>query len=106
MAHRRVELAKVKARKALVEAYQEHTNRPGGRPTDAYGELAGEFARSAYANAMNKPREAVEAGRFALRLAGMEPAEERAERSGAAVVLELSAEAVELARELIANRRP
>ncbi|MFA5808701.1 MAG: hypothetical protein WC935_00005, partial [Thermoleophilia bacterium] len=41
---RRQELAASKARAALVEVYTEHTGKPGGRPSDAYGELAGEFA--------------------------------------------------------------
>ncbi len=93
LAHRRQELAAVKARAALVEAYTEHTGKPGGRPTDAYGELAGEFARSALANAMNKPREGVEAGKFALRLAGMLPEADKQQAIGVAVVIQLAPEA-------------
>jgi len=77
MAQRRNEIAAAKARAKMVEAYQQHTGRPGGRPTDAYGELAGEFTRSALANAMDKPRDAVPAAKFALQLARMLPAEER-----------------------------
>ena len=90
---RRQELAASKARAALVEAYTEHTGKPGGRPSDAYGELAGEFARSALANAMNKPREGVEAGKFALRLAKMLPEADKAANVAVAVQIVLAPEA-------------
>lgn len=90
---RRQEIAAQKARAALVEAYTQHTGKPGGRPSDAYGELAGEFARSALANAMNKPREGVEAGKFALRLAKMLPEADKQQNIGVAVQIVLAPEA-------------
>jgi hypothetical protein len=89
---RRQEVAAQKARKALVEAYEQHTGKPGGRSPDAYGELAGEFARSAFANAMNKPREGVEAGKFALRLAHMLPEADKAAQVQVGVVIQLGDE--------------
>jgi len=92
MGLRRNELAAQKARAAIAEAYEQHTGKPG-RPTDAYGELAGEFARSALANAMNKPREGVEAGKFALRLAKMLPEADKAANVAVAVQIVLAPEA-------------
>jgi hypothetical protein len=43
---------------------------------------------------MDKPREGVEAGKFALRLAGMLPADDRQAVAQAAVVIQLAPEAV------------
>jgi len=77
MNQRRQVLAQQKARAKMVEAYTEHTGRPGGQPSDAYGEIAGEFTRSALANAMDKPRDAVHAAKLALRLAAMLPEDEK-----------------------------
>ena len=77
MARRRAVVSAAKARAKMVEAYCEHTGKPGGRPSDAYGEIAGEFTRSALANAMDKPRDAVHAAKLALRLAAMLPEDEK-----------------------------
>jgi len=92
MNQRRNEVAASKARASLALAYEQHTGKPG-RPTDAYAEIAGEFARSALANAMDKPREGVEAGKFALRLARMLPEADKQQNIGVAVQIVLAPEA-------------
>jgi hypothetical protein len=101
LALRRHEVSQSKARKGLVKAYEEHTGTPGGRPSDAYGELAAEFARSALANAMEKPRDATAAAKLALRLADMLPADERAAVPVVAVQINVAPEVAEwMARKL------
>jgi len=102
LAARRVEVAAAKARAKLVQAYMEHTGKPGGRPTDAYGELAGEFARSAYANAMDKPRDAVHAAKLALKLADMLPGDDKATNMSVGVQVNIDAEAL---ATVLARRR-
>ena len=91
LAARRTELAKAKARKAISEAYEQDSGKPG-RPTDAYAQLAGEFYRSAIANAMDKPREAVQASAHALRLADMLPADDKRAAPAVAVQVNIGGE--------------
>ena len=67
----RVEKAKAASRKALAEVAEELGLDKSS--VKAVGALAGESYKSAMANMMDKPREAVEAGKFALRLADMLP---------------------------------
>ena len=81
-------MAKAKARARMVDAYREHTGKPGGQASDAYGEIAGEFTRSALANAMDKPRDAVHAAKLALRLADMLPADDK--RAAPAVAIQIN----------------
>ncbi len=101
MAARRIEVSAAKARKRMVEAYQEHTGKPGGLPSDAYAEIASEFTRSALANAMNKPRDAVHAAKLALKLADMLPADDKQANVGVAVQVVLAPEAAAYARSVV-----
>ena len=104
LAQRRHEVARIKARQAIADAYAEHAGKQGARPTDAYAGMADEFARSAYANALDKPREAVEAGKFALRLADMLPADERATAVAAvSLTLNITPAGAAVLRELVGD---
>lgn len=88
---RRHELAAREARRALAErAAADGLQRS---PVAAYGVLAGMAYDSALANMLDKPREAVEAGKFTLRLAGMLPEVDRAAVSQTAVVINLAPDA-------------
>lgn len=90
---RRREVAAQKARAAITKAAQDGGFDARG-PTDAYAAMAGELARSALANAMDKPRDAVPAAKLSLRLADMLPAEQAAPPVAGAR-LELSQAALE-----------
>jgi hypothetical protein len=90
--HRR-ELAARKARAAITRAAQEGGFDARG-PTDAYAAMAGEFAKSALANAIDKPRDAVPAAKLSLRLADMLPAEAK-DMPAEGARLELSQAALE-----------
>ena len=81
---RRRELAAMHARAEGVKAMQEGGFDAKG-PAQAVGMLAGEFAKSALANAMDKPRDAVPAAKLALRLADMLPEERRGAQAAAVV---------------------
>lgn len=98
---RRQEVCAAKARAKLVQAYEEHTGKPGGRPSDAYAEIASEFTRSALANAMDKPRDAVHAAKLALKLAAMLPADDKQANVGVAVQVVLAPEAAAYARSVV-----
>ena len=82
-AERKRELAAKYARKYVTEAVQAGGLDAKG-PSEAVGMMAGEFAKSALANAMDKPRDAVPAAKLALRLADMLP-EDRQRAAVAAV---------------------
>ena len=93
LAARRHELAGKAARQALADkAAAQGLQRS---PVAAYGLLAGEAYDSALANMMDKPREAAEVSKLALRLAGMLPADDRQAQAVAAVVIQLAPEARE-----------
>jgi ABC-type branched-subunit amino acid transport system substrate-binding protein len=66
----------------------------------AVGYLAGEAYASALANMMDKPREAVDAGKFALKLADMAPQEDRQSGPIAAVQIIMAPEAKEFVEGL------
>ena len=91
LALRRVELAKAASRKALAEVAEELGIDKS--PVKAVGALAGESYRSAMNNMQDKPREAVEAGKFALRLADMLPQVESQQGPIAAVQIVMAPEA-------------
>ena len=93
MAVRRQELAGKAARQALALKAQEQGL--ACSPVAAYSLLAGQAYDASLANLMDKPREGVEAGKFALRLAGMLPADDRQAQAVAAVVIQLAPEARE-----------
>ena len=105
MNRRRLELAEQKARAGLVAAYEHHTGKAGGRPSDAYGELAAEFARSALANAMDKPRDATAAAKLALSLARMAPADQQ-QQQPAADGLAVTGAGISFLRELMQRAAP
>jgi len=95
---RRIEKAGRLARQALAErAEAEGLQRS---PAAAYGVLAGLAYDSATANMLDKPREAVEAGKFSLRLARMLPSEEK-QQNVQAVQIVLAPEAAAYARSLL-----
>ena len=79
-AERRAELTAAKTRKETLAIVQEHVGemRTVSGPSEAVAIMAGEFVRSALANAMDKPRDAATAAKLALRLADMLPQENRA----------------------------
>jgi len=87
-AERKRGLAAKYARKYVTEAVQAGGLDAKG-PAEAVGMMAGEFAKSALANAMDKPRDAVPAAKLALRLADMLP-EERQRAAVAAVQVVVS----------------
>ena len=87
------------ARKALVEAVAAAGYDARG-PAQATGLIAGEFARSALANAMDKPRDAVSAAKFALRVADMLPDERAGLGPGVAMRIEFGEKALEFLAEL------
>jgi hypothetical protein len=91
---KRREMVALKSRKEIARRATEAKN-DGLQyaPTDAVGYLAGEAYASSLANMMDKPREAVDAGKFALRLADMQPADEKVGGPVAAVQIVLSPEA-------------
>ena len=105
MNRRRLELAEQKARAGLVAAYEHHTGKAGGRPSDAYGELAAEFARSALANAMDKPRDATAAAKLALSLARMSPADQQ-QQQPAADGLAVTGAGIDFLRDLLQRAAP
>ena len=105
MNRRRLELAEQKARAGLVAAYEHHTGKAGGRPSDAYGELAAEFARSALANAMDKPRDATAAAKLALSLARMAPADHQ-QQQPAADGLAVTGAGIDFLRDLLQRAAP
>jgi len=105
MNRRRLELAEQKARAGLVAAYEHHTGKAGGRPSDAYGELAAEFARSALANAMDKPRDATAAAKLALSLARMSPADQQ-QQQPVADGLAVTGAGIDFLRELMQRAAP
>ena len=80
---RRRELSAKLARAEVLKAVKEGGMDARGS-AEAVGMIAGEFARSALANAMDKPRDAVPAAKLALRLADMLP--EDRQRSAVAAV--------------------
>ena len=91
MATRRHELAAISARQALAQrAEAEGLQRS---PVAAFGLLAGAAYDASLANLMDKPREGVEAGKFALRLAGMLPEADKQQNIGVAVQIVLAPEA-------------
>jgi len=106
MNRRRLELAEQKARAGLVAAYEHHTGKAGGRPSDAYGELAAEFARSALANAMDKPRDATAAAKLALSLARMAPADHQQQSAAAADGLAVTGAGIDFLRDLLQRAAP
>jgi len=69
-------------------------------PAAAYGLLAGEAYDSARANIMDKPREGVEAGKFALRLGQLLPTEDKTQNVQAVQIV-LAPEAASYARSLL-----
>ena len=75
-AEARREKAAAYSRKYVTEAVQQGGLDAKG-PAQAVGMMAGEFARSALANAMDKPRDAVHAAKLALKLADMLAPEQR-----------------------------
>lgn len=75
-AERRRELAAQHARRYVTEAMQQGGLDAKG-PAQAVGMMAGEFAKSALANAMDKPRDATAAAKLALKLADMLPEDRR-----------------------------
>ena len=90
LANRRQELAGKAARQALALKAQEQGL--ACSPIAAYGLLAGEAYDSALANMLDKPREAAEVSKLALRLAGMLPADDRQAQAVAAVQIVLAPE--------------
>ena len=86
---RRRELAAKYARAEVLKAVKDGGMDARG-PAEAVGMIAGEFARSALANAMDKPRDAVPAAKLALRLADMLP-EDRQRAAVAAVQVVVTA---------------
>ena len=101
LAKRRHELAGIAARKALAEKAQEQ----GAQRSSiaAVGLLAGVMYDGAIANAMDKPREAVAAGRFCLQLADMAPASSRqAATASAPDALMVSGAGLSWLRQLLA----
>ena len=92
LANRRTELAAASARHALAERARAEGLKAS--PVAAYGLLAGEAYDSARANIMDKPREAVEAGKFALRLASMLPSEDKTASANVAVQVNIDTEAL------------
>ena len=78
----------------------------GGRPSDAYGELAAEFARSALANAMDKPRDATAAAKLALSLARMAPADHQQQSAAAADGLAVTGAGIDFLRDLLQRAAP
>ena len=90
LANRRQELAGKAARQALALKAQEQGL--ACSPVAAYGLLAGEAYDSALANMLDKPREAAEVSKLALRLAGMLPADDRQAQAVAAVQIVLAPE--------------
>ena len=88
---RQVEQGAIAARRALAERAAEQGVQRS--PAAAVGLLAGMSYDASLANLMDKPREGVEAGKFALRLAGMLPADDRQAAAVAAVVIQLAPEA-------------
>ena len=91
LAARRQELAGKAARQALALKAQEQGL--ACSPVAAYGLLAGAAYDASLANLMDKPREGVEAGKFALRLAGMLPEADKQQTIGVAVQVVLAPEA-------------
>jgi len=90
MAARRRELAAIAARQALADRAQSEGLQRS--PVAAYGLLAGIAYDAASANMMDKPREGVEAGKFALRLAQMLPEADKQAANVAAVQVILAPE--------------
>jgi hypothetical protein len=71
-------------------------------PVAAYGLLAGEAYNSALANMMDKPREAAEVSKLALRLAHMLPEADKQQTIGVAVQVVLSPEgAISASRQVL-----
>ena len=97
---RRTELAGKAARQALADkAAEQGLSRS---PVAAFGLLAGAAYDASLANLMDKPREGVEAGKFALRLAHMLPEADKQQTIGVAVQVVLSPEgAISASRQVL-----
>src|SRR3989337_1280895 len=98
-------LAARASRDALVRVVAEEVGQHITTASAAVGEIAAEFARSALANAMDKPRDATSAAKLALELSDMAPVPAAERQAAASVQVTLSAEAVAALADMLANRR-
>jgi hypothetical protein len=89
----RREKAAIASRKAIAAAATlAKDNGVQYTPAAAVGYLAGEAYTSSLANMMDKPREAVDAGKFALRLADLMPVDEKQQQFAVGVQIVLASD--------------
>ena len=90
-AHKRHDDAEEAVREALVRRFQEAGVGEANTPTEVWGDIVGEIAVGAHANAMERPHDAARAAAFVGRAAAvLRPAEAASQRvpdAGAVLVL-------------------
>lgn len=90
---RREKIARLARKEIARRAEQAKADGKSMMPSEAVAYLAGEAFDSALANMMDKPREAVEAGKFALRVSDTMPKDEQQRGPVAAVQIIMAPEA-------------
>ncbi|HLE79888.1 MAG TPA: hypothetical protein VJA25_01185 [Dehalococcoidia bacterium] len=103
MGARALEARRRKARAELVAAAEQHTGKSGLKPSDAWAVIAGEAARSALANMMDKPRDAVHAAKLSRDMAwGADQQQQQPAADGLAV----TGAGISFLRELMQRAAP
>jgi len=104
MGARALEARRRKARAEVVAAAEQHTGKSGLKPSDAWAVIAGEAARSALANMMDKPRDAVHAAKLSRDMAW--GAEQQQQQQPAADGLAVTGAGIDFLRDLLQRAAP